>query len=1319
MVHMKKEKRKSGISVVGDVPWGTHLCQFYTTKEDLLDILIPYFKTGLENNEFCMWVTSEPLNVEEAKTALGKVVKNLDEYIKKGQIEILDYRSWYVKSKKFDSDRVSKGWVEKEKCALQNGFDGLRLTGNTFLLGKNDWDDFKSYEETVNDVIDKHRMIAICSYSLEKCNTSEIIDVVSNHQFAIIRRENKWNIIESSERKKAEGQLKNSEERYRTLIELAPDSIVTMDLKGYITSCNSEAIRHLGYSKDDLVGKHFSTIGFLHAKDIPKYLKVFVSILRGKGTDVYELTVNDKDGASRIVETHIGLITENNKISGVLAITRDITERKKIEKEVIESEEKLKQILDSSPDAITVTDLNGNIIECNQTASKMYGSSKAELIGKNALEFVSPKNREKAKDNLTKTLELGLLKNVEYTLLTKDGREYPVEHSTSLIRDTSGNPQSSVAIVRDITERKKAQEEIKSMSKFPLENPNPVLRITKDGEVVYSNKAGFEVIDFWKTNVGKEALKRWRNIIRKMFSSKNLKAEEEEEEEEVNDKIFSFVVSPVIDEGYVNIYGRDITERKKAEENLRQSEEKFRILFDSSPELIIETDEKGNISAMNPMMAKSMGAPSEKLIGKNIFDIFPKEIAEERAKTARTALKEMKNQESEDERAGRYFQNIYVPITNPDGKKTIQMIARDVTSQKKADIAIKASEVQLSNAVQIARLGPWEYDVEHDLFTFNDAFYAVYNTTAEQNGGYTMSSAEYAKRFVHPEDESLVGLEVRNAIETQDPGFNRQIEHRIIYPNGETGYITVRFFIIKDEKGKTIKTYGVNQDITERKKAEEKIKIFSDAITSASDCIILTDLKGNITYANQTTINTYGYTPEELLKLNITTLDADQTIAKKIMQEITEKGKWTGEVTNIRKNKEKIPIILTAFTIKDEKGNPTGTMGIIKNITERKKAEANLKQSEENYRFLFNDVPVGISITDKSGRIVDCNKYMAEMFKTTCEGFRANNIKSFYVNPEDRERLLNLVHKEGKVVDWECSFKRNDNDIFFAILNVDLVDKDGQKLLLSTLRDITERKMAEEKIRKQNAQLKKLDQIKTDFLNTTSHELRTPVASIKGYIQMLLKQILGEITEEQKKALEVLLRNTNRLDHLIQDILDISRLESGTIKFITEKTDVTKMVKEIAETMQTSADLKKIKINIDIQKEIPDLMIDQERIKQVLTNLVDNAIKFSPDDSLINIYTKMKKDNVLFEVQDFGRGIPKNKQKKIFERFYQVDSGIDRKFGGIGLGLTISKKIIDTYGGQIWVDSTLGKGSSFKFSVPTQSTKNIEYDLQEIYKESP
>jgi signal transduction histidine kinase len=215
------------------------------------------------------------------------------------------------------------------------------------------------------------------------------------------------------------------------------------------------------------------------------------------------------------------------------------------------------------------------------------------------------------------------------------------------------------------------------------------------------------------------------------------------------------------------------------------------------------------------------------------------------------------------------------------------------------------------------------------------------------------------------------------------------------------------------------------------------------------------------------------------------------------------------------------------------------------------------------------------------------------------------------------------------------------------------------------------------------------------------------MSAIKGYIQILLKQTLGNITSEQKDALNIALRNTDRLDHLVQEILDISNLESGTMKFIPEKTDIAKMIKDVIETMQSSADMKNIKINTKLEK-TPEIAIDQERITQVLMNLIGNSIKFSPQHSTINLYTRMKKDEVLFEVQDFGRGIPKKKQKKIFEKFYQVDTGMDRKFGGVGLGLTISQGIIRAHGGKIWVDSTLGKGSTFKFSIPSQSIKNTE-----------
>jgi len=190
-----------GINIVGDVSWGTHLCQFYRTQDDLIDILVPYFKAGLENNEFCLWVTSQPLEVEDAKASLNEAVEDLDDYLEKGQLEILDYREWYTKTGIFESDRVLAGWVEKEKEALARGFDGLRLTGNTFWLETRDWSAFAEYEATVNEIIGRYRMIAICSYALERCDASEVIDVVSSHQFALIRREGEWEVIESAKRK--------------------------------------------------------------------------------------------------------------------------------------------------------------------------------------------------------------------------------------------------------------------------------------------------------------------------------------------------------------------------------------------------------------------------------------------------------------------------------------------------------------------------------------------------------------------------------------------------------------------------------------------------------------------------------------------------------------------------------------------------------------------------------------------------------------------------------------------------------------------------------------------------------------------------------------------------------------------------------------------------------------------------------------------------------------------------------------------------------------------------------------------------------------
>ncbi|MBI2091586.1 MAG: MEDS domain-containing protein [Deltaproteobacteria bacterium] len=217
--------RNSGISVIGDIEWGSHFCQFYKTKED------PYFKSGLDNNEFCMWVTSDPLNTDEARSELKKSVKNLQGFTDKGQLEIIPYSEWYIQNGRFESRRVLNGWVDKLNKASAKGFEGLRLTGNTLWLEKKDWRDFTDYEEAVNSVIGKYRMIALCTYSLERCGASEIIDVVNNHQFAIIKRDREWEIIESSEYKKAKEVLKRDKETLEKLIKEKTDALLNAHIE--------------------------------------------------------------------------------------------------------------------------------------------------------------------------------------------------------------------------------------------------------------------------------------------------------------------------------------------------------------------------------------------------------------------------------------------------------------------------------------------------------------------------------------------------------------------------------------------------------------------------------------------------------------------------------------------------------------------------------------------------------------------------------------------------------------------------------------------------------------------------------------------------------------------------------------------------------------------------------------------------------------------------------------------------------------------------------------------------------------------------------
>jgi C4-dicarboxylate-specific signal transduction histidine kinase len=212
MTAMAPETRKTGIDVVGDMPWGTHFCLFYETKQDLLETLTSYCKTGLESEEFCLWVVAEPLTIEEAMDALKHALPDLDRYLADPSIEIVSARDWYLQGGTFDLKRVTGRWHEKLAHASARGYAGVRVTGDTAWLEKKDWKDFCEYEEGLNEAIANQHLAVLCTYPLVACGAVEVLDVVRTHQFALAKRRGSWDVIETAGHKQAKAEIKRLNE---------------------------------------------------------------------------------------------------------------------------------------------------------------------------------------------------------------------------------------------------------------------------------------------------------------------------------------------------------------------------------------------------------------------------------------------------------------------------------------------------------------------------------------------------------------------------------------------------------------------------------------------------------------------------------------------------------------------------------------------------------------------------------------------------------------------------------------------------------------------------------------------------------------------------------------------------------------------------------------------------------------------------------------------------------------------------------------------------------------------------------------------------
>ncbi len=461
-------ERESGIDLIGPLPWGTHFGLFYKTKQDLVDVLVPYFIAGLKNGEFCVWVTAEPLDAGEAKARMAAALPDFDAYMDKGQIEVIPYTEWYEIDGVFDPDRVLAGWAEKLQKARERGFDGLRVTGNVSWPGPGLWKEFIGYEQKVNDVIGQYEMLAACAYPLEKCDGNDILDVVGTHQFVLTRRNGDWKIIEDEGQKKARKALRESERFLEGVFEGIQEGICILDRDMNIVKAN-HAMEEWYAHMLPLCGKKCYEAYQRRAgpcEDCPS-----LRAIKEKTKHMSIVPYTDMQGVAGWMELYaFPLLDDHGNVLGVIEHVRDITGRKRAEEALRESKSRLEAILASMNDGLLIIDARGKIILYNDATVRYYKfRDEGEFLSHiddftHVLEVRKPDGDLLSVEEWPFSRALGgeVLSHYELLIRRRDtGDTWLGDYSAAPIRDKNGGVSAAVITMRDITGSKRGEQALK------------------------------------------------------------------------------------------------------------------------------------------------------------------------------------------------------------------------------------------------------------------------------------------------------------------------------------------------------------------------------------------------------------------------------------------------------------------------------------------------------------------------------------------------------------------------------------------------------------------------------------------------------------------------------------------------------------------------------------------------------------------------------------------------------------------------------------------------------------------------------------------